>query len=798
MEIADKRIIKSESLDQLMSQIRSAFHNSFLGDAEDEDIWIREIFDDKVIVETDEGLLSYPYMIDGNNKIEFGEPAKVEVNYKPVKMTVKPVKAGDGEWLLDVLGAPFGGPVNGRDRDGEYFNETTNFMLDQLPSRPIVHYHGFDSEGNPVEPEIIGREVSHEVRSDGVWFRVALDQAKDTARRIWEAAQNGLARASSGAINHFVRVEDDGHIRTWPLAELSLMDMGAGEYPANAYAVAMPVSKALFKAANLTWPFEDKAEEKSQGAESPDAGAEPPPAKTEAINNPPTRSKTMSEEKKTLTLEDIGAFLDKRDAVKAEEARIKALEAQAEELKQLKADIEKAKAEREEEGRKQVKRLPQPEPPSESGAAPVVYSKWDGFTIGQLGLAWDMLKASGSNRPMELYRAMHSKVAKAAKAGKLIQGVTRNKRGEIMREFNPAMTAKAIIAAMAVNPMQMADKGFKADELHGSDVVDAGDEWVPPLWSSELWDLVRNEARVLSRFRQIEVMGESLTIPTLEGKTTLYKTAQTDDQSELTLAAAPATMSKLTTGNTTLTPVKNMAWLGWTGELDEDSIVPILPSLQEALRLDISEQIDEMLISGDTDTTTTNISDTGNGAIAATWHLLSVNGLRDFAFANTNTSDRGALTAEDFLAIMGLMGTNGVFALDPERLFWICDAGVYRKALALSEVLTADKRGQPGTVVNGRLTGMFGSDLIVSDKYGLTDANGKIHNTPGNNTLGSFLLVRPDRWVVGFGRRIVIESPARGITEIVTDTRHLVASFRIDFKSHSTDDASALGYNVTV
>lgn len=709
---------------------------------------------------------------------------------------VKPIKSDDDEWLLDVLGAPFGGPVNGRDRDGEYFDSSTNFMLSELPSRPIVHYHAFDSAGNPIDPEIIGRELSHEVRSDGVWFRVALDKAKEKAREIWEAAQNGLARASSGAINHFVRRDDNGHLRVWPLAELSLMNMGAGEYPANAYAVAMPVSKALYKAAQIEWPFDDKADDGPQGAESPDAGAETPPVEEEATNTK-NRSTKMTEEQKPLSLEDIAAYLDERDAAKAEQARIADLEQQAEEYKALKEQI--AAAEKEREENRQVKRVPQPKPADEEQKPQTtVYSKWDGFSLGQLGLAWDMLKASGAHRPVELYRAMHAKAQKAAKAGDFDNAVTRNQRGEIMREFNPGVTAKAMKSVMAINPMTLAEKATKADELHGSDVTDAGDEWVPPLWSSELWDLVRNEARVLRRFRQVEVMGESLTIPTLEGKTTLYKTAQTDDQSELTLAAAPATMSKVTTGQTTLVPVKNMAWLGWTGELDEDSIVPILPSLQEALRIDISEQIDEMLISGDTDTANTNISDTGNGAIAATWHLLSVNGLRDFALGNSNATDVGALTAEDFLTVMALMGTNGVYALDPERLFWVCDAGVYRKALALSEVLTADKRGQPGTIINGRLTGMFGSDLIVSDKYGLTDANGKIHNTSGNNTQGSFLLVRPDRWVVGFGRRIIIESPARDITQIVTDTRHLVASFRIDFKTHSSDDASALGYNVTV
>jgi hypothetical protein len=239
-----------------------------------------------------------------------------------------------------------------------------------------------------------------------------------------------------------------------------------------------------------------------------------------------------------------------------------------------------------------------------------------------------------------------------------------------------------------------------------------------------------------------------------------------------------------------------MAWIAWSGELNEDSIIPMLPTMQMTLQQDLAEQIDEILISGDTDTANTNISDTGNGSIAGTWRLLIANGLRDYALGNSNASDRGALTAEDFAAVMRLLGTNGTFALNPDKLFWVFDPGVYTTSLTLGEVLTAEKAGGVGTFESGRLTKVYGSDVVTSDRYGLTDANGKIHTTAGNNTKGSFLLVRPDRWVVGFGRRIVIEAAPRDLVSMVTDTNHLVASFRLDFKNNG--EGSALGYNVTV
>ncbi len=174
--------------------------------------------------------------------------------------TIKAVQAADDEWTLDVLGVPYGGPYGGRDAQGEFFTPETDLWLERIPQRPVVYYHGL-AEGEGA-PQVIGREVGWERRADGVWFRVALDRASKLARRVWEAAQQGCARASSGAIGHLVRVAADGRIVVWPIGELSLLD-GRDHQPANPFAVAVPAlagapyavevahAKAVFEAAGL-------------------------------------------------------------------------------------------------------------------------------------------------------------------------------------------------------------------------------------------------------------------------------------------------------------------------------------------------------------------------------------------------------------------------------------------------------------------------------------------------------------------------------------------------------------------
>ena len=160
-----------------------------------------------------------------------------------------------GDWELDVLAVPYGGPDKGRDLQGEYFSRDTNLYLDKFDKPLVTYYHGFDPQGNPQgDPEIIGEVLSMEKKSDGLWTRVLLDKASQYARRVWEAAKKGLARASSGTIDHIKRVANDGLITHWPFAELALLDKEGNRKPANAYAVALPVMKAAYKQAGRDWP----------------------------------------------------------------------------------------------------------------------------------------------------------------------------------------------------------------------------------------------------------------------------------------------------------------------------------------------------------------------------------------------------------------------------------------------------------------------------------------------------------------------------------------------------------------
>lgn len=163
-----------------------------------------------------------------------------------------------GEFELEVLGAPFGGHLNGRDEHGEFFSKNTDFMLNIGDTRPVIYYHGMTNRNTPtLKPEQIGKAVVSKIDEKGVWFRVTLDRASEKARSIWEAARAGMARASSGAVGHLVRlVKKTGEILSWPIGELSLWDWNGQpeNRPANELAVVRLPMRALFENAEIELP----------------------------------------------------------------------------------------------------------------------------------------------------------------------------------------------------------------------------------------------------------------------------------------------------------------------------------------------------------------------------------------------------------------------------------------------------------------------------------------------------------------------------------------------------------------
>jgi HK97 family phage major capsid protein len=146
-----------------------------------------------------------------------------------------------------VLGIPFGGPIQGRDSDGEAFTPDTDIALSVGDKRPITYYHGYGPD-SPDEmqphPAILGEAVYTGKDDRGHWFDVLLDSGEPLSIRLIEAGPEAV-KASSGAVSHLVRKDAGGLIACWPLGELALFDTNDWRQPANTYAVVEERAKLL-------------------------------------------------------------------------------------------------------------------------------------------------------------------------------------------------------------------------------------------------------------------------------------------------------------------------------------------------------------------------------------------------------------------------------------------------------------------------------------------------------------------------------------------------------------------------
>ena len=108
-------------------------------------------------------------------------------------------------------------------------------------------------------------------------------------------------------------------------------------------------------------------------------------------------------------------------------------------------------------------------------------------------------------------------------------------------------------------------------------------------------------------------------------------------------------------------------------------------------------------------------------------------------------------------------------------------------------IFTMDKAGPKATAMTGQIGFIDGIPVLTSAEFGLTEADGKISTTAGNNTLGQCLYVYRPSWTVGYRRKVNLTVDYLSYF----DSYQLTASVRIAFAHFDNDSASVL-YNLAV
>jgi len=235
---------KALSLDEQARQVRDAWRNEFVKPGVPGEVsgsyWPKEVFEDRVIVETPQGLYAYSYEI-GDDGIEFGEPVKVEVEYRPVGEKGLPLASSDEDTVIAFGGeikALGDGRVGGyvvrfgkedeKDLTGQWFTPSTYYGLHDGDGADTMVHHGIPLK---VELRPLAERLLQPLKAKrdqvGIWAETVLDMADEYERMIHEMVQAGKLHWSSGSVKRLIRVKPDGEITRWPIVEGSLTPIPA-------------------------------------------------------------------------------------------------------------------------------------------------------------------------------------------------------------------------------------------------------------------------------------------------------------------------------------------------------------------------------------------------------------------------------------------------------------------------------------------------------------------------------------------------------------------------------------------
>ncbi|MFN8372547.1 MAG: phage major capsid protein [Anaerolineae bacterium] len=336
--------------------------------------------------------------------------------------------------------------------------------------------------------------------------------------------------------------------------------------------------------------------------------------------------------------------------------------------------------------------------------------------------------------------------------------------------------------------------GIKSNELSNSTQAGFGDEWVPDLWSAEIWRKARLQNVILPLFRSVEMPSNPFELPIEGADPTVYYVPETSDETHLTLAGSgnPIPDSKVASGKVQLNAKKLALRVGFSAELVEDSIIPVLNIYREQAIAAIASSMDYVLLNGDTTSAGTGNINSDNSAPAATDRFMAFDGLRKLPLITKSANSVSAAAAPDLTKLRQVrFKLPARYSAKPSDLAWIVDGGTYAKFLAMTEFLTVDKAGPLATALTGQIGFVDGAPVLVSAEMPLTEADGKVGT--GTNDKGTALCVYRPGWFVGYRRRIAVSVDYLPYY----DSYQLTATVRLGFGRFDDDVASVL-YNVTV
>lgn len=341
----------------------------------------------------------------------------------------------------------------------------------------------------------------------------------------------------------------------------------------------------------------------------------------------------------------------------------------------------------------------------------------------------------------------------------------------------------------AVRAMDTAESGY------GSQLI--GAQYV-----SDLWAGARAESRIFGRINTFEMTDPTAYLPVEADIPEMLFVAENTANNSSNYST-----SKTGSNRVTVTAKKFLIHQMWSGELQEDSILPFVPFLRRQVVLSLAHYTDSAVLNGDTTNAATGNINLDDADPADTKHYLAFDGIRHASLVDntaTGINVSGPIAFSHLmLAKEKMIDDTYLFNWgDPTQnddLIYVADPRTAARIAQLDEVMNAKLWGGVPLLTNfegvaGMAFNIMGHPGISSMAMSLTEADGKVSDTGANNTLGQVAVFNRRAFVGGWRRRVQVASeylPA-------TDQFRMVHSMRLGLGRYSPTGAASGIYAASV
>lgn len=306
-----------------------------------------------------------------------------------------------------------------------------------------------------------------------------------------------------------------------------------------------------------------------------------------------------------------------------------------------------------------------------------------------------------------------------------------------------------------------------------------GSQLIGAQYVGDLWEGARKESLIFSLFQTFEMTAPTAYLPVEADLPEMLFVSES-----LTSSASNYTTSKSGSQRVQVDAKKFVIHQMWSGELEEDSIIPFVPFIRRQGQKSLNHYSDSVVLNGDNTNAATGNINLDDADPADTKHYLAFDGIRHAGLvdntANSKDLAAASIALNDLRDVTGRMLHTAYLMdwghpMDPNDLVHIADPQTADHISTLDDVIVwYQQKGTPLLMLNGQVAQALGRPVIGSIAMSKTEADGKVSTTGGNNVKGQIATVNRRGAVVGWRRRVLTETerlPATDQTRIVHSLR---------------------------